>query len=59
MHSEVGTTPARGTQRTTTAEYVRDAWTRNPISERDRRDFEESLKAQAERLDRTSNARRR
>jgi hypothetical protein len=54
MYNQVGA-PAVSTRRLLTpATFVRGAWSPDAITERDRRDFEASLKAQAERVNRSS-----
>jgi hypothetical protein len=58
MYIQVGPKAASGTPRTTTGGYIRSAWSRDAVTERDRRDLEESLKAQAERFYRSSDVRR-
>ncbi|MBV9323950.1 MAG: hypothetical protein JO352_09215 [Chloroflexi bacterium] len=55
MYNQVGSTAA-DTRLTSTPRFGSGAWSLDAILERDRRDFEESLKAQAERLNRKSDA---
>ena len=55
MYNQVGAHSGRHqSTNTTPARFVRGAWSPDALTERDRRDFEESLKAQAERLNRRS-----
>ena len=58
MYSQVGATAVDARRLLSTDRFVRGAWTLDAIAERDRRDFEESLKAQVDRLNRTTNVRR-
>jgi hypothetical protein len=54
MYSQVEATAADNRRLFTIARDFRGAWSPDAIAERDRRDFEDSLKAQVERLNRTS-----
>jgi hypothetical protein len=58
MYKQVAAISADISQPITGARFVRGAWSPDAISERDRRDFEESLKVQAERLKRKGDVRR-
>jgi len=58
MYNQVGAPAAATSRQTTTVRFVRGTWSPDAITERDRRDFEESLKAQAERLNRKSDVNR-
>jgi hypothetical protein len=52
MYKQVGAAPADTSRATTGVKFVPSTWSADAISERDRREFDESLKAQTERLNR-------
>jgi hypothetical protein len=52
MYTRIGARLAETSRRTTSERFVRAVWSPDAIIERDRRDFAESLKAQAQRLNR-------
>ena len=58
MFHRIDATPAFTRQASTNATFVRAIWSSDAIAERDRRDFEQSLRAQAERLNLQSDLRR-
>ena len=58
MFHRSDSTPAFTREPITNATFVRAAWSLDAIAERDRRDFERSLEAQAEQLNRQPDPRR-
>lgn len=52
MYKQIGATRADISRLSSTVRLVPGAWSADAITERERREFEESLKAQAERLNR-------
>lgn len=54
MYKQVGAAPAESSRATTGVKFVASTWSADAISERDRREFADSLKAQAQRLNRTA-----
>ena len=58
MFNRIDATPAFTREAMTHATFVGAVWSPDAIAQRDRRDFEQSLRAQAERLKRQSDLRR-
>jgi len=58
MYHQTGSTTENPYRRLTTTSFGRAAWSTDAITERDRHDFEASLKAQAERVNRNSQVNR-
>jgi hypothetical protein len=54
MYKQVGAAPADTSRVASGVAFVPGTWSADAINERDRREFAESLKAQAERLNRTA-----